>query len=107
MFVRALFFADMNKHMKMAKLKKEAQFCTELLDKCSSQNEFRLRCIVMNKDPEKVFEPYSEYLRVIRGYDALGIPCEFTLKQWWSFEKFNTNKPDPYCRGYIGNLNSN
>jgi hypothetical protein len=94
----------MNKHKKMTKLKKEAQFCAELLDKCGSQDEFRLRCVAMNKDPEKVFEPYSEYINYMRGYNALGISTRFTLKDWWAFEKYGTCKPDPYGRGYVDHL---
>lgn len=89
---------------KIARLKKKAQFCAELLDECSSQDEFRFKCTVINKDPEKIFEPYGEYIKTIRGYDSLGINVQFTLNDWWAFEKLGTSKPDPYCLRYIDHL---
>ena len=49
----------------LSRLRKKAQFCAELLDECGSLAEFRLRCAIINKDPEKVFEPYSKYAAYI------------------------------------------
>jgi len=72
-----------------------------LLDECSSEDEFRLRCAAANEDPEEVFKPYGQYVALARGMTGFGIPAEFRLSDWWAFEKIpGAVKPDPWLTGY-------
>lgn len=72
-----------------------------LLDECSSEDEFRLRCAAANEDPEEVFRPYAQYVALARGMAQLGIHTEFRLSDWWAFEKIpGASKPDPWLTGY-------
>ena len=82
-----------------------ARECAELLDSSGSENEFRLKCAALGKDPEETFRPYAQYVKLARGYLSLGIQAEFMLSDWWAFEKIpGAVKPDPWLSGYISNL---
>ena len=72
-----------------------------LLDECSSEDEFRLRCAAANEDPEEKFKPYGQYVALARGMTQLGIHTEFRLSDWWAFERTpGASKPDPWLTGY-------
>lgn len=78
-----------------------AEKTAALLDECSSEDEFRLRCAAANEDPEKVFRPYAQYVALARGMARLGIHTEFRLSDWWAFERTpGASKPDPWLLGY-------
>ena len=82
-----------------------ARECAELLDSSGSENEFRLKCAALGKDPEETFKPYAQYVRLAMGYLALGIQAEFRLSDWWAFEKISgAVKPDPWLSGYAADL---
>ena len=79
-----------------------ADKCAKLLDECSSESEFRLKCQAWGEDPEKVFEPYAWAVGQVRGYASIGLALpKFKLSDWWAFEKIpGANKPDPWMIAY-------
>lgn len=78
-----------------------AEKTAALLDECSSEDEFRLRCAAANEDPEEVFRPYAQYVALAQGMTRLGIRTEFRLSDWWAFEQIpGAAKPDPWLTGY-------
>lgn len=77
-----------------------------LLDECSSEDEFRLRCAAANEDPEEKFKPYAQYVYLVRGYFSLGVAGTLPrLSDWWAFERTpGAGKPDPWLTGYVDSL---
>lgn len=76
-----------------------------LLDECSSEDEFRLRCAAANEDPEEKFRPYAQYVALARGMTKMGISVKFRLSDWWAFEKIpGAPKPDPWLTGWVDSL---
>jgi len=90
----------------MERLAPLARQCAALLDECSSEDEFRLRCAAANEDPEEVFKPYARYAAFANGYDRLGLGTDgFGLSDWWAFEKIpGAVKPDPWLRNTCDRL---
>ena len=89
----------------ISRVKPLARECAELLDSSGSENEFRLKCAALGKDPKETFRPYAQYVKLARGYLSLGIQAEFKLSDWWAFEKIpGAVKPDPWLSGYVDNL---
>ena len=82
-----------------------AEKTAALLNACSSEDEFRLRCAAANEDPEEVFKPYGQYVALARGMTEMGISVKFGLSDWWAFEKIpGASKPDPWLAGYVDSL---
>lgn len=82
-----------------------AEKAAALLDECSSEDEFRLRCAAANEDPEEVFRPYAQYVALARGMTEMGISVKFGLSDWWAFEKIpGASKPDPWLTGWVDSL---
>ena len=93
-------FAELSKSTMLSQIRPLAKKIAALLDECGSEDEFRLRCIAANEDPEEVFKPYGQYVALISGMTELGISMKFKLSDWWAFEKIpGAVKPDPWLSG--------
>ena len=92
--------AELAKSAMLSQIRPLAEKTAALLDKCGSEDEFRLRCAAANKDPEEVFKPYGQYVALASGMTEMGISTKFRLSDWWAFEKIpGTIKPDPWLSG--------
>ena len=89
--------AELAKSTMLSQIRPLAEKTAALLDECGSEDEFRLRCIAANKDPEETFRLYGQYVAFAHGMTELGIPMKFKLSDWWAFEKIpGAVKPDPW-----------
>jgi hypothetical protein len=93
--------AELAKSALRSHIRPLAEKTAALLDECSSEDEFRLRCAAANEDPDETFKPYAQYVALARGMTEMGIHTEFRLSDWWAFERIpGTSKPDPWLTGY-------
>lgn len=98
--------AELAKDALRSHIRPLAEKTAALLDECSSEDEFRLRCAAANEDPEEKFKSYAQYVYFARGYYSLGVAGTLPrLSDWWAFERIpGAHKPDPWLTGYVDSL---